>query len=204
MPPLFAKNRSADNHDNKSADCKSADCKSADCKSDLSLVALIVCLFVLLIAPKTANAGFSYTHLELGYGYVDNDGNGNGDGGPYGALSAQVKKRMHIFSEYQAAGDGFVLGVGGNLPVDKKLDLVGRLGWADLAGADGVRAEAGFRLRAGSEINGGLFFWNLDTRSDTGVYIGAVATIQGPVALTGRLRFSDHATQANFGLRLHF
>jgi hypothetical protein len=201
MSPLFTDYKP---DDAESTDCKSGDAKSADCKSDLSLFALIVCLLALLIAPKAASAGFSYTYLELGYGYVDSNGNGGGDGGPYGALSAQVKKRMHIFSEYQSAGDGFVLGIGGNYPVDKKLDLIGRLGWADLAGADGVRVEAGFRLRAASEINAGLFFWNLDTSSDTGVYLGAVATIQGPLALTGRLRFSDHATQANFGLRIHF
>lgn len=170
-----------------------------------SIAALLLTVILCLALPKAAQAGFGYTWLEAGYGYVEPDG-GNGDGGPYAALSAQIKPRMHLFSSYRkiGGGDGFVMGVGGHLPVDPKLHLVGRLGWADLDGDGGLRLEGGFRLRAGSEINGGVFFSDLDFGSETGVYLGAVSTIQGPVALTGTLRVSDRYTDASFGLRFYF
>lgn len=170
-----------------------------------AILALIVTLLILFLLPAYARAGFSYTYLEGGYGYVEPD-NGDGHGGVFAGLSAQVRKRMHLFSTYRqiGSGDGFVIGVGGNLPVDRKLDLMGRVGWADLDGDNGLRLEGGFRLRAGSEINGGVFFSDLDLGSETGVYLGAVATIQGPLALTGRVAVSDRYTDLQFGLRFHF
>jgi len=162
-------------------------------------------LLLCLAAPEPAHAGFGYTYLEGGYGYVDPDG-GDGDGGPYVGLSALVRPRLHLFSSYRkvGSGDGFVIGVGGHVPVDAKLHLVGRLGWADLDGDNGLRLEGGFRLRAGAEIDGGLFLSDLDSGSETGVYLGAVAAIHGPLALTGQLRASDRYTDVTFGLRFYF
>jgi hypothetical protein len=179
--------------------------RPASLRFSRALAAVPIAALLCLAAPEPAQAGFGYTYLEGGYGYVDPDG-GDGDGGPYVALSAQVRRRLHLFSGYRkiGSGDGFVIGVGGNLPVDRKLDLVGRVGWADLDDDDGLRLEGGFRLRAGAEIDGGVFYSDLDAGSETGAYLGAVAAIQGPLALTGRLRASDRYTDVTFGLRFYF
>jgi len=170
-----------------------------------ALAAVAVAALLGLAAPAPARAGFGYTYLEGGYGYVDPD-SGDGDGGPYVGLSAQVRRRLHLFSTYRkiGSGDGFVIGVGTHLPVDARLHLVGRVGWADLDDDDGLRLEGGFRLRAGAEIDGGLFFSDLDGGSEAGAYLGAVAAIQGPLALTGRLRASDRYTDVTFGVRFYF
>jgi hypothetical protein len=170
-----------------------------------ALAALPLVALLGLAAPEAAHAGFGYTYLEGGYGYVDPDG-GDGDGGPWVGLSARVRPRLHVFSSYRkiGSGDGFVIGVGGHVPVDAKLHLVGRVGWADLDGDNGLRLEGGFRLRAGAEIDGGLFVSDLDRGSETGAYLGAVAAIHGPLALTGQLRLSDRYTDLTFGLRFSF
>jgi hypothetical protein len=169
------------------------------------LAAVPVAALLCLAAPAPAHAGFGYTYLEGGYGYVDPDG-GDGDGGPYVGLSARVRPRLHVFSSFRkiGSGDGFVIGVGGHVPVDNRMHLVGRLGWADLDGDGGLRLEGGFRLRAGAEVDGGLFFSDLDEGSETGAYLGAVAAIHGPLALTGRLRVSDRYTDVSFGVRFYF
>lgn len=174
-------------------------------RAPFALAGLPVAALLCLAAPAPAHAGFGYTYLEGGYGYVDPD-NGDGDGGPYVALSARVRPRLHVFSGYRkiGSGDGFVIGVGGHVPVDARLHLVGRVGWADLDGDNGLRLEGGFRLRAGAEIDGGLFLSDLDAGSETGAYLGAVAAIHGPLALTGRLRVSDRYTDVTFGLRFYF
>jgi hypothetical protein len=170
-----------------------------------TLAAGTIAAMLCIAAPAPAAAGFGYSYLEGGYGYVDPDA-GEGDGGPYAALSAQVRRRVHLFSSYRkiGPGDGFVIGVGGHVPVDAGLHLVGRAGWADLDGDDGLRLEGGFRLRAGAEIDGGLFLWDLDSDSEVGVYLGAVSAIHGPLALTGELRVCDPYTDVTFGLRFYF
>jgi len=174
-------------------------------RPSIALAAVPIAALLCLAAPEPARAGFGYTYLEGGYGYVDPDV-GDGDGGPYADLSARVRRRLHLFSGYRKIGaaDGFVIGVGGHVPVDAALHLVGRVGWADLDGDDGLRLEGGFRLRAGAEIDGGVFVSDLEAGSEEGVYLGAVAAIHGPLALTGRLRVSDRYTDATFGLRFYF
>lgn len=119
------------------------------------------------MAPAFAGNGFSYTYLEANYVNTEIDEDVFGadvDGDGFGLQAAvEFTPIVHAYAEYtnqdfdfDVSLDTLELGLGINWALSDKVDLIGRVGYAnadaDVVDEDGFALQAGFRGRIGERF----------------------------------------------------
>ncbi len=163
-----------------------------------------------------------YTYVEGGYQYIDLDdfdvdGDGLGLGGSFG-----ITDRVHLAARYSDLdldrgldATSFNLGIGGNLPLEQSLHLVGEIGYASAEidtpfgdfDDDGYYLSGGLRwmVAPNVELSGLVDYVDLDdSGDDTSLTLGGLYHITPDFAVGASVDFSDDATGYNLGVRYYF
>jgi hypothetical protein len=180
-------------------------------------------------------AGFNYSYAEIGFKSINSDPL-DAKGGA-AELSIAAGDYIHVkggYAHYNNADlyrkvkfpfsgtntldvdiDSFSIGIGGNYPVHKKVDLTGTLSYLDneLTG-DSNNSDRGYELEAGArvqalnklELTPSLVKVNIDNYDATGYSLGLVYALNKQFSLRTRVRkFSDDDLTDFFaGVRLNF
>ncbi|MFU8817052.1 MAG: outer membrane beta-barrel protein [Pseudomonadales bacterium] len=163
-----------------------------------------------------------YSYVEGGYQYVDlDDLNVDGDGWFVGG-SLGVTERVHLLAAYSDVGLDFgidvstlTLGVGGNLPIERSVHLVGEVGYVrtDIDTRftsfddDGLFVSGGIRWMTTDQVElaASVNYVNLDDAgSDTSFSAGIRFHVTPDLALTANVNLGDDATGYAFGIRYYF
>lgn len=170
-------------------------------------------------AANAASDTLGYTYVDAGYVGLDYD-NADGDGWGLRA-SLALTDRLHLFGGYESGeidpdgpflGDldytGYSAGIGLNLPVATRTDLVGRIGYvyAEIEDFDdsGVGLYAGVRSRVADEfeLEGGIDYVDLDEAGDdTAFSLGGRWYFAEAFALGAGVTQGDDATTWSLSLR---
>lgn len=163
-----------------------------------------------------------YTYVQGGYQYLDIDdldidGDGWFVGGSFG-----ITERLHLLADYSDLGLDFGfdvstlrLGIGGHLPLDQGVHLVGEAGYVrakvdhrfgDFTD-DGLFVSGGVRWMATDrvELNALLNYVDLDdSGNDTSVSGGILYNLTPELALGANVTLGDDSTGYTVGLRYYF
>lgn len=172
------------------------------------------------LAANTGN-GLRYSYLEGGYRTLDLDSpNADGDGLYLGGSFAATEY-LFVSAEWSDLGLNrgvdvrtWELGLGFNMPLTDRLDLVVRGGYTDPRvrtrfgnfDDDGYFAAGGIRTMVTEviELNGALKFVDRDvTGSDTVLELGAQLQVSPTLDIGMEIEIGDEANQFSFGLRYH-
>jgi Ax21 family sulfation-dependent quorum factor len=177
-------------------------------------------MIVSLLAPApfaaSAAEGLSYDHVAGGYTAINGDGGADADGfGVNGSVA--IHPNFHVFGGYgnQEIDDTSIdfdqwrLGVGYNLELSPKTDLVTRLAYEKFdAGSgfdfDGYSAEVGVRGALLPRLDGYAFAGYEDFEQSSGDFygrLGANLKFNSNWALNGDVKFADGDTQYFVGPR---
>ena len=190
----------------------------------------------LLAAVTTAAgaAGFNYSYAEIGFTSINSDPL-DAKGGT-AELSLAAGDYVHVRGSYSHFNDAdlyrkgfpywttnnlnvdidsFSIGIGGNYPVHKKVDLTATLNYLDneLTG-DNNNSDRGYEIEAGArvqalkklEMTPSLVRVNIDNFDATGYSLGLVYALNKQYSIRTRVRkFSDDDVTDFFaGVRLNF
>ena len=191
---------------------------------------------VLLAAVTTGAgaAGFNYSYAEIGYSSINSDPL-DAKGGT-AVLSIAAGDYVHVrggYSHFNDADlyrkgfpywttrnlnvdiDSFSVGIGGNYPVHKKIDLTATLSYLDNEfTGDNNNSDRGYEIEAGArvqalkklEMTPTLVKVNVDNYDATGYSLGLVYALNKQYSIRTRVRrFSDDDVTDFFaGVRLNF
>jgi hypothetical protein len=187
------------------------------------------------VSAGVGAAGFNYSYAEVGFTSLNSDPL-DAKGGT-AELSIAAGDHLHVkggyshFNNadlYRKAGfpfsgknklsvdiDSFSIGLGGNYPVFRKVDLTGTLSYLDNEfTGDSSNSDRGYELEAGArvqamkklELTPSLVKVNIDNYDATGYSLGLVYALNKQFSLRTRVRkFSDEdVTDVFAGVRLNF
>jgi Outer membrane protein beta-barrel domain len=190
--------------------------------------------FLAAVSTGAGAAGFNYSYAEVGYSSINSD--------PFDAkgvaaeLSIAAGDYVHVkggYSHYNNADitrkgfpfwttnnqnvdlDSFSVGIGGNYPVHKKVDLTATLSYLDNEfSGDNNNSERGYEVEAGArvqalkqlELTPSIVKVDTDNYDATGYSLGLVYALNKQYSIRTRVRkFSDDDVTDFFaGVRLNF
>jgi hypothetical protein len=156
------------------------------------------------VAAELSIAAGDYVHVKGGYSRYNNADLTNNRGNPFSG-----KRTVNVDI------DSFSVGIGGNYPVHKKIDLTGTLSYLnnEFTG-DNNNSERGYELEVGArvqalkklEMTPSIVKVNVDNYDDTGYSLGLVYALNKQFSVRTRVRkFSDNDVTDFFaGVRLNF
>ena len=186
------------------------------------------------VSTGAGAAGFNYSYAEIGYSSINSDP--LDAKGVAAELSIAAGDHVHLkggYARYKDADtyskgfpywttknqsvdiDAFSLGIGGNFPVHKKVDLTATLSYLnnELSG-DSNNSDRGYEVEAGArvqalkklELTPSIVTVNLDNYDATGYSLGLVYALNKQYSIRTRMRrFSDDDVTDFFaGVRLNF
>ena len=186
------------------------------------------------VSTGTGAAGFNYSYAEIGYSSYNSDP--LDAKGVAAELSLAAGDYVHVkggYAHYNNADlsrngfpywttknldvdiDSFSVGIGGNYPVHKKVDLTATLSYLnnEFTG-DNNNSERGYELEAGArvqalkrlELTPSLVKVDLDSYDEIGYSLGLVYAVNKTYSVRTRVRkFSDDDVTDFFaGVRLNF
>jgi len=186
------------------------------------------------VSTGAGAAGFNYSYAEIGYSSINSDPL---DAKGFAAeLSIAAGDYVHLkggYAHYKDADtyskgfpywttnnqsvdiDAFSLGIGGNYPVHKKVDLTATLSYLNNEfSGDSNNSDRGYEIEAGArvqalkklELTPSLVTVNLDNYDATGYSLGLVYALNKQYSIRTRVRrFSDDDVTDFFaGVRLNF
>ena len=190
--------------------------------------------FLAAVSTGAGAAGFNYSYAEIGYSSINSDP--LDAKGVAAELSIAAGDYVHVkggYSHYNNADtyskgfpywttnnqnvdiDSFSVGIGGNYPVHKKVDLTATLSYLDNEySGDSNNSERGYEVEAGArvqalkklEMTPSLIRVNTDNFDATGYSLGLVYALNKQYSIRTRVRkFSDDDVTDFFaGVRLNF
>ncbi len=178
----------------------------------------LAALSLLAVLPFAASAAEGVSYNEITGGYTATNGDGAGDADGFGLNgSVAIHPNFHLFGGYSNQEiedtsidfDQWRLGVGYNLELSPKADLVTRIAYEKFdAGSgfdvDGVSAEVGVRGSLAPNFDGYAFAGYEDFEQFDGDFygrLGANVKFNQNWGLNGDIKFADGATQYFIGPR---
>jgi hypothetical protein len=187
------------------------------------------------VSTGAGASGFNYSYAEIGYSNINSDPL-DAKGGT-AELSIAAGDYVHLKGSYsrfnnadltKSTGfpfsgketvsvdvDSYSVGIGGNYPVHKKIDLTGTLSYLDNEfSGNSNNSDRGYELEVGArvqalkklEMTPSIVKVNVDNYDDTGYSLGLVYALNKKFSLRTRVRkFSDNDVTDFFaGVRLNF
>jgi len=153
-------------------------------------------------------AAGDYAHVKAGYSHF-----GNAD--LYRKVPPSWSNLNTIHKNLDVDIDSFNIGIGGNYPVHKKIDLTATLSYLDNEfSGDNNNSDRGYEVEAGArvqalkklEMTPSIVKVNIDNYDDTGYSLGLVYALNKKFALRTRVRRfnDDDVTDFFAGVRLNF
>ena len=201
--------------------------------------ALLGGVFLAAVSSGTGASGFNYSYAEIGFTNLNSDPL-DAKGGT-AELSIAAGDYAHVkagYSHFNNADlyrrvppswsnltskeknlnvdiDSFNIGIGGNYPVHKKIDLTATLSYLDNEfSGDSNNSDRGYEIEAGArvqalkklEMTPSVLKVNIDNYDATGYSLGLVYALNKQFSLRTRVRkFSnDDVTDFFAGVRLNF
>jgi Outer membrane protein beta-barrel domain len=190
--------------------------------------------FLAAVSTGAGAAGFNYSYAEIGYSSINSDP--LDAKGAAAELSIAAGDYVHVkggYAHYNNADtyskgfpywttnnqsvdiDSFSVGIGGNYPVHKKVDLTATLSYLDTEySGDSNNSERGYEVEAGArvqalkqlELTPSIVKVDTDNYDATGYSLGLVYALNKQYSIRTRVRrFSDdNVTDFFAGVRLNF
>jgi len=156
------------------------------------------------VAAELSLAAGDYVHIKGGYAHYNN-ADLYRKGKPYYWLSKNLNVDI----------DSFSIGIGGNYPIHKKVDLTATVSYLDNEfTGDSNNSERGYEIEAGArvqalkklEMTPSIVKVNVDNYDDTGYSLGLVYAFNKTYSIRTRVRkfSSEDVTDFFAGVRLNF